>query len=91
MVRSFSSEVVFAIMFYCLGYQYAPHSSVPRNFNNDEQVSDYSASSFAYESGDNVVLCCLFCVLVIGPNRKRIEHASNVAREETKTTFQSAK
>ena len=91
MVRSFTSEVTFAIMFYSSGYQYAPHSSVPRNFNNDEQVSEYSASSFTYECGDNVVLCCLFCVHVIGTNRKRLEHASNVAREETKATIQSAK
>ena len=78
-------------MFYSPGYQYAPHSSVPRNFNNDEQVSDYSDSSFTYESGDSVVLCCLFCVHAIGTNRKRIKHASNVAREETKADIQSAK
>lgn len=52
-------EVIFAIMFYSIGYQYGPHSSVPQNFNNDEQVSECSASSFTYESGDNVVLCCL--------------------------------
>ena len=78
-------------MFYSSGYQYAPHSSVPRNFNNDERVSEYSASAFTYESGDNVVLCCLFCVHVIGAIRKRVKHASNVAREETKATIQSAK
>ena len=52
--------MTFAIMFYCVGYQYTPHSSVPRNYNNDERVSEYSASSFSYESGDNIVLCCLF-------------------------------
>jgi len=75
-------------MFYSTGYQYAPHSSVTRNFNSEEQVSDYSASSFANESGDNVVLCCFVCVHAIGTGT---EHVTNASRKKTKITLQSAK
>ena len=77
--------MIFAIIFYSTGYQYAPPS---RSFNSEEQVSDYSASSFANESGDNVVLCCFVCVHAIGTGT---EHVTNASRKKTKITLQSAK